>query len=54
MPKQPASPGLRDALKKKVTRREHLLVEMDAVVPCHTNSRAQCARSYQDWHNRLC
>lgn len=33
MPKQPAFPGLRDAMKKKVTRREQFLLEMDAVVP---------------------
>ncbi|MBV0893589.1 IS5 family transposase [Paracoccus sp. Z118] len=33
MPKQPAIPGLRDAMKKKVTRREQFLTEMDAVVP---------------------
>ena len=33
MPKQPAIPGLRDAVKKKVTRREMFLMEMDAVVP---------------------
>lgn len=33
MPKQPAFPGLRDAMKKKVTRRERFLGEMDAVVP---------------------
>src|SRR6056297_553430 len=33
MPKQPAIPGLRDAMKKKVTRREMFLMEMDAVVP---------------------
>jgi len=33
MPKQPAIPGLRDALKKKVTRREQFLAEMEAVVP---------------------
>ena len=33
MPKQPAIPGLRDAMKKKVTRREMFLSEMDAVVP---------------------
>jgi IS5 family transposase len=32
MPKQPAIPGLRDALKKKVTRREQFLAEMEAVV----------------------
>jgi transposase, IS5 family len=32
MPKQPAFPGLRDAMKK-VTRREQCLAEMDAVVP---------------------
>ncbi len=32
MPKQPAIPGLRDAMKKKVTRREQFLAEMDAVV----------------------
>jgi IS5 family transposase len=33
MPKQPAFPGLRDAMKKKQTRREVFLSEMDAVVP---------------------
>lgn len=33
MPKQPAFPGLRYAMKKKVTRREQFLAEMDAVVP---------------------
>jgi hypothetical protein len=33
MPKQPANPGLRDAMKKKVTRREQFLAEMDVVVP---------------------
>ena len=33
MPKQPAFPGLRDAMKKKVTRREQFLAEMDSVVP---------------------
>jgi transposase, IS5 family len=33
MPKQPAIPGLRDALKKKVTRREKFLLEVDEVVP---------------------
>ena len=33
MPKQPAIPGLRDAMKKKQTRRELFLAEMDAVVP---------------------
>ena len=33
MPKQPAFPGLRDAMKKKVTRRDLFLAEMDAVVP---------------------
>jgi IS5 family transposase len=33
MPKQPAIPGLRDAMKKKVTRREQFLSEMEAVVP---------------------
>ena len=33
MPKQPAFPGLRDAMKKKQTRRERFLGEMDAVVP---------------------
>jgi transposase, IS5 family len=33
MPKQPALPGLRDAMKKKQTRRELFLSEMDAVVP---------------------
>jgi IS5 family transposase len=33
MPKQPAFPGLRDAMKKKQTRREVFLAEMDAVVP---------------------
>lgn len=33
MPKQPAFPGLRDAMKKKVTRREQFLAEMEALVP---------------------
>ena len=33
MPKRPAFPGLRDAMKKKVTRRDLFLAEMDAVVP---------------------
>ena len=33
MSKQPAFPSLRDAMKKKVTRREQFLAEMDAVVP---------------------
>ena len=33
MPEQPAFPGLRDAMKKKVTRREQFLAELDAVVP---------------------
>jgi len=33
MPKQPAFPGLRDAMKKKVTRREQFLAEIETVVP---------------------
>ena len=33
MPKQPALPGLRDAMKKKMTRREKFLAEMVQVVP---------------------
>lgn len=33
MPKQPVFPGLRDVMKKKVTRREQFLAEMDEVVP---------------------
>lgn len=33
MPKQPAFPGLRHAMKKKRTRRERFLSEMEAVVP---------------------
>lgn len=33
MPKQPAIPGLRHVMKKKLTRREQFLAEMDAVVP---------------------
>lgn len=33
MPKQPAIPGFLDAMKKKVTRREQFLADMDAVVP---------------------
>lgn len=33
MPKQPPIPGLRDAMKKKVTRRERFLTEVDVVVP---------------------
>ena len=30
MPKQPTIPGLREAMNKKVTRREQLLTEMEA------------------------
>ena len=33
MPKQPAFPSLRDAMKKKQTRREQFLAQMEAVVP---------------------
>jgi hypothetical protein len=33
MPKLPTFLGLRDAMKKKVTRREQFLAELDAVVP---------------------
>lgn len=33
MPRQPAIPGLRDAMRKKVTRREQVLAEMAEVVP---------------------
>ena len=33
MPKQPATPGLRDAMKKKVIRREQSLAKIEAVVP---------------------
>ena len=33
MPKQPVLPGLREAMKKKLTQRERFLAEMDAVVP---------------------
>jgi hypothetical protein len=33
MPKQPAFPVLRDAMKKKQTRREVFLSDMEAVVP---------------------
>ena len=33
MPKQPFFPSLRDAMKKKQTRREVFLAQMDAVVP---------------------
>jgi len=33
MPRQPAFSGLLDAMKKKLTRRELCLAEMDAVVP---------------------
>ena len=33
MPKQPAFRGFRDAMKKKVVRREQLPAEMVAVVP---------------------
>lgn len=33
MPKQPAFPGLRHAMKRKRTRRERFLAEMEAVVP---------------------
>ena len=33
MPKQPAFPGLRDAMKKKQTRRELFLSESEAQAP---------------------
>ena len=33
MPKQPTFPGLKHAMKKKRTRRELFLLEMEAVVP---------------------
>jgi IS5 family transposase len=33
MPKEPAFPGLRQSMKKKQTRREKFLAEMEAVVP---------------------
>ena len=33
MPKQPAFPSLRAAMKKQLTRREQFLTEMDRVVP---------------------
>jgi len=33
LPKQPAFPGLRDAMKKKVTRREQFPTEMDSALP---------------------
>jgi IS5 family transposase len=33
MPKQPVFPSLRDAMKKKQTRRDVFLAQMDAVVP---------------------
>jgi hypothetical protein len=33
MPKQPALPRLSHMMKKKVTRREQFLAEMEAVVP---------------------
>ena len=33
MPKQPAFPGLRDAMKKKQTRRELFLAESEAQAP---------------------
>ena len=33
MPKQPAFPGLKHAMKKKLTRHEQFLSEMDKVVP---------------------
>ena len=33
MPRQPAIPGLRDAVKKKVTRREKFVADMEGVVP---------------------
>lgn len=39
MPKQPAFPNLRDAMKKKVTRREQFLAEMDVVVSRHSRTR---------------
>ena len=33
MPKQPALPGLRDPMKKKLTRREEFLAESEVAAP---------------------
>ena len=33
MPKQPAFPGLKHAMKEKLTRRELFLAQMEVVVP---------------------
>jgi IS5 family transposase len=43
MPKQPAFPGLRDAMKKKQTRRGLFLAGMEAVVPLGSSSGAERA-----------
>ena len=49
MPKQPAIPGLRDAMKKKVTRRAQFLAEMDAVVPWGAATSADRAALPEGW-----
>ena len=44
MPKQPAFPGLRDAMKKQQTRRELLLSESEAQAPLvRAQRRTRCA-----------
>ena len=49
MPKQPAFPGLRDAMQKKQTRRELFLSESEAQAPL---VRAQRRRSGKDVDHR--
>jgi hypothetical protein len=45
MPKQPAFPGLRHAMKRKWTRREKSLAEMESVVPW-TRQQARLQESF--------
>ena len=45
MPKQPAFPGLKHAMKKKLTRREQFLSEMDKVTEKNKADLTACAEA---------
>ena len=45
MPKQPAFPGLKHAMKKKLTRREQFLSEMDKVTEKNKADLTACAET---------